>query len=594
MERRGAINERLPLDTARSVVHPPDCVTIRDQKVELSEVEQAMARFPSVARAAVCAWQREPEPAQLAAYVVLHPRYAPSARSLRRALRTSLPHFMIPSQIVFVEDLPLTPQGTIDRERLTGLEPRREPAAYQTETEAKIAGFWREAFDIPAIERHDDFFDLGGDSLNALDIASRIQSALGVEMPAGEFVNHPSLAEFAAAVDRKREIERDSNRVPLARVPRGKPLPVTFQQEWLWNFSQTPRAARAYTLTFIHRIDGPLDPDLLRDCLNELIARHEPFRTTFAVIDGTLHQIVHPPQPVDWCLVDLAARPDADKEADRLFREYGTTVFDLARLPLVKFRLLRLRPDHHRLVSIIQHVLVDQDALDRFYEQVGLTYQARVQASRPAEPDQQPLQYADYAVWQRRMYAKGDVKYDQTIEYWQKTLAGAPATLPLPFGRAPARTDADPAEGHLFRDMDQDVARDLEQIGRSEASSYFIVRLAAFIALLGDVTGQPDLVVGTYVTTRTRLALQHMMGLFSCLVVLRFRFDAGHTFRDWLLTVRDSFLEQAAHAALPYEEVGAELQRRGAPSPAISAIVSPWVRPDPVLFAGLTLVRSFS
>ena len=570
---------------------PADDIVVGHQKIDPLEIEQAICRLPSIKRAAVCARAAAGNEPQLAAYVVLRPQQLSSERSLRRALQGSLPPLMIPSRFVFVDNLPVTPEGTIDREALGRSEPSQDaaPPGPLTDTEATIADIWSETFGIPEIRRHDDFFDLGGDSLASLDISFSIRSAFGVELSPDAFIEHPSLGELAAEVDRKRHSGAQAGQYSLPRAPRGEPLPLSYFQERIWNFSQTAKGLTAYTFTITQRIDGPIDPKLLRECATSLVASNELLRTTFAMVDGEPRQFIHSPGEAAWNYVDLVGTPDANDQAARLFDTHAAPAFDLSRLPLIKFLLVRLPPDEYRLFTVMQHILADRDAVNFLFQELADLYENRLRSDEKPAPAVERLQYADYAAWQRQTFSRDSARYQQTIEWWRGTLAGAPTHIKLPFRRADRAANVDPDEGLHRWSWDQAVAQPLVQIGRMQSASFFTVRLAAFVAVLSAVTGESDIVIGTYMANRTHPELQKMFGLFANMVPLRFVFDPARPFRDWLVTVRDRLAETTTHAAIPHEEVGRQLGMLGLTVPEIRLIVLSAASGPPIRFAGVTM-----
>jgi amino acid adenylation domain-containing protein len=363
--------------------------------VEPSTVEAALLQLASVERAAVVPWNRPNGEAQLAAYVLLRAGQKSSAAAIRRALRDILPRHIVPSIIRFPDAIPLTPQGKVDRERLKQDRPapsanaEAEPPA--TATEALVAEAWLAEFDVDHIGRHDDFFDLGGDSLIAAVVAAKVHAATGVELHLVMFADHPTLSELAALIDRRRGMA--GSEPPLVRVPRDGPLPLSFAQERAWKLSHTDGRSHSETYVTPYRIVGPLDRDLLRDCMSELVRRHENIRTTFTTVDGTPMQIVHDPEPVDLQTFDLAGAPDPERHARRIFEAAATHPLDLTKLPLWFFVLIRLRDGEHWLLRICHHIVYDALSSDMYFRELAELYTARRRGETPALPVPPELQY---------------------------------------------------------------------------------------------------------------------------------------------------------------------------------------------------------
>jgi amino acid adenylation domain-containing protein len=550
-------------------------IKIRGNRIELSEVEDGLRRLAGVEHAVVEAIERPNHEPALVGYVVTNDNRSWSPARLRSALRAILPDTMIPSTFVLLESLPLTPNGKVDRERLRQFQPRRDQDIVEqphTTTEVLLAGLWATTFDLPGIGRLDNFFDLGGDSLIAAELAARIHGALGIEINVGMFVQHPTLAEFAAAVDAiGRAPGMDDGPEPV-RVPRTGPLPMSFFQERIWKLSQTPQASRAYTMAIAHRIVGPLDAEMLRDCLDYFSKRHELLRTTFATVDGRPVQIVHPPAPASLRVVDLTRASDPEQQAMRLYRNEAVRIFDLGKLPLMNFTLLRLHENEHWLVHSNHHIITDRWSWTLLIDELALLYAARRKgASRPL-PDIEPLQYADYAAWQRKALRPDQPAYKETVQWWKAQFSTKACTRQLPFKRRRVTRGVDPAEGYINWGLDQTISRQLGNLAREAGATPHMVSLAAFAALLAADTGSSDVVIGTYVTNRNRAEFRKMFGMFSNLVTLRFRCEPKLSFRAWLSDVRKASIEIEPRCYIPVQELRSELRSHGVTLPEIPVI----------------------
>ncbi len=552
-----------------------DRVKIRGNRIEPSEVEDALHRLPGIDRAVVEAIKRVDREPALVGYVVTSNGHSWSPAELRHALRAVLPDQMVPSAFVFLASLPFTATGKIDREKLRQIHPplrEQQPGQQpQTETEALLADIWAEVFDFSGIGRQDDFFALGGDSLMAAVVAARVHGAVGVELNLGLFADHPTLAGLAAAIDVLRLTEIDDKPL-LVRAPRDRPLPLSFAQERTWKFSQTPEQSAGYTVARAHRIVGPLDVGLLRDCMSYIARRHEILRTTFPVVDGRPVQIAHSPEPVPLPLLDLTGTADPEEQAVLCCRREAALIFDLMLGPLVRFSLIRLRENEHWLLRVVHHITCDIWSWEVYFRELALLYEAKLRGDDPPLPDFEPLQYADYAVWQRRVLGPEGPAYKEVIAWWQRILSGASHALKLPFMRADVRTELDPAEGVIYWGVDAQTSRQLNALARTEGATPYMVRLAAFVALLATETGEPDVILGTYVANRNRMAAQNMFGFFINLATLRFRYQPRKSFREWLSIVRATVVETEARSEIPYEQLCHELRQKGVIPPDIQVI----------------------
>jgi amino acid adenylation domain-containing protein len=551
-------------------------VKIRGYRVDLREVEQALVRLPVVERVYLDAVEGLNDELQLVAYVV--PRQPSSAGILRRALRAVLPRHMVPTAFVFLDGFPLTPHGKVDRDKLRQVHAlgrvRLSPEQPTTDTELLLARIWSDVFDLPEIYRHDDFFDLGGDSLAAATVAVHVHSALGITLDLGAFHDHPTLAGLAAIVEQMRGVKIPDDAPQLAPVPRRDGLPLSFIQERVWNYSQSARAAPGYTSIRSYHVVGPLDHSVLRACMSHMAARHETLRSTFPAIDGRAVQVVHPPAPVPLPFLDLAGAPEPERQARLHMEREAARGFDLAEGPLLRFSLIRLRENEHWLLRACHHIVSDAWSSEIYFRQLGHLYETKRSGGDLPLPETASLQYGDYAVWERKTLSRDGATYGDAISWWADALAEAPRVVELPFRRAQPVADADPADGEITWGIDGETSLRLAELARAERTTYYVVRLATFVMLLAAETGKADIVLGTYVTNRNRPELHDMLGFFSNLATLRFTCERSMKFRDWLSVVRTRLVETEAHCQIPYEELRRELLQRGVVPPDIQVIIN--------------------
>jgi acyl carrier protein len=435
-----------------------------------------------------------------------------------------------------------------------------------------LAGIWSGVLGRASIGRHESFFDLGGDSLSAMVVAAQVHAALTVQLDLRAFADHPTLAPLAAAIDKLRQTGQVDGRPGLVRVSRQTPMPLSFAQERTWKYSRTPEASAGYTVACSHRIRGPLNIEMLRECMSYIERRHEILRTTFDTIDGKPVQIVHPSEPVSVPLIDLTGVPDAEAQAGLLLREEGRRPFDLARRPLVRFTLVRIRPDEHRLLRANHHINSDGWSWSVYFRELAMLYEAKLRGEPPPLPEFELLQYGDYAAWQRSTLHPDGPAYRGAVEWWRKLFSDMPRPVNLPFLRRKPLEYADPVDGLIFRGLDPTISRRLDEVGREEGATFFGVRLAALVALLADESRQPDVILGIYVTNRNRVASQNMFGFFANLATLRLNCDFSRSFCQWVALVQRMVVEIQARAEIPYEQLSEELRQGGVNPPEIRAI----------------------
>ncbi|HEY4575482.1 MAG TPA: condensation domain-containing protein, partial [Thermoanaerobaculia bacterium] len=428
-------------------------VKVRGFRVELGEIEAALRRLPGVREAAAVVREepREEPPGErwIAAYVVPAGEPAPSGAELRAALRDALPDYMLPAVVVPLDALPLTPSGKIDRRALPATAaarpaPDREPgaAAPRGPVEELIAGIWADLLrqDHAEIAPHASFFDLGGHSLLAARVLSRLRAVLGVELPFRAVFDEPTLAGFAARVERALQESAGEGSAPpplvppLVPIPRGGRLLPSYSQQRLWFLDQLDPGSSAYNLASALRLEGVLDAAALAGALSGLARRHESLRTTFGEEDGEPRLVIAEPAPLPLPVVDLAGLPAAPREAEarRIVTAEARRPYDLARGPLARAALLRLAEREHALFYGMHHIVSDGWSLGVLMREIGALY-AAFAAGRPSPLAELPEQYADYAAWQRRWLA-GEVLAAE-IAYWRELLRGLPARLELPTDR---------------------------------------------------------------------------------------------------------------------------------------------------------------
>ncbi len=502
---------------------------------------------------------------------------------------------MVPGAFVFVEAFPLTPHGKIDREKLL-LTEAADTASQNVEPpnpgiETMLADIWCAAFRRKSVGRRDDFFALGGDSLIAAVVAARMHAECGVQLDLRVFSDHPVLADLAAAIETLRDAGSGATGEVIERVSREGPLALSFAQERTWKHVRGAKEGGSFTMASVMRITGALDVGVLRESMNYVAGRHEILRATFEEVDGKPMQVIHPAGAMELPVVDLRGLADVEKRAADFFRQETGRAFELSIAPLLRFFLIRMGEHEWRLIRVNHHIISDSWSWKIYFRELGTIYEARMGAGKEAMPlpATERLQYADYAAWQRRAIAPGSAAYRATVEWWRGQFADGPPAMALPFKRLLRRRGADPAQGLIWWGLDQEVSQRLERMAREEGATYYMIRLAVFVAQLAEETGRHDVLLGTYVTTRNRVEWQNMFGFFANLVTLRFRYDPALPFWQWLAVVRKTVGEAQAHGEIPYEQLGEELGRQGVKLPEIRVIFSVSDHLAPVQFGGLEL-----
>ena len=350
------------------------------------------------------------------------------------------------------------------------------------------------------------------------------------------------------------------------------------------------KSSRAKRVAHSFRILGALDIQVLRDCMTYLARHHEVLRTSFAMVDGVPVQVIHPPVEVQLPYLDLVGTADPEARARFLFKEEAARGFDLLVPPLVRHRLIRIGENEHLLLRTDHHILSDGPSWNIYYTELARLYDAKIRGADLPLPEFAPLQYADYANWQRNVLLQNGKRYQDQIAWWKDIFLNEPRPLNLPFQRAEPLVNIDPTEGFIPWGLEPDVSRRLKELGHKESATYYVVRLAAFAALLAAETGDPQVVLGSYLNCRRHESALEMLGLFTNPVTVILNCDLTNTFRQWLLIVRRQFLAVQAHGDIPYEWLRREMHKSNVVMPEIRAILAVRTAHRAIRFAGLEMV----
>ena len=343
---------------------------------------------------------------------------------------------------------------------------------------------------------------------------------------------------------------------PIVPVPRAASMPLSFHQEAMWQDCRSPQ----FTDVHSSRVIGPLNIEIYKECLRYLVERHEILRTTFGLVNGRPAQIIHPSAPLSFSFMDLSDADDPEAQANMIFRDAASRPIDLEALPIMRYVLIKIADENYRLACIHNFMILDGFSSRILEVELASLYEARQQKRQPPLPRQAPLQYADYAVWQRKV-AQFDGPYTkEAINWWQTLFSTAPPITRLPFQRFIRRTSLDPNEGVLRWMLEESVGKRLDDIARRAGTTNFVVRLAAFAALLADLRGNSTVVIRTFFDNRNRTEAQTIVGRFVNWVPLVFSYDASKTFLQWLETVHNRVFETLAHSELPFDELQQQLR----------------------------------
>jgi amino acid adenylation domain-containing protein len=531
-------------------------VKVRGYRIELGEIEEALARHPAVRETAVLVREDAPDDRRLVAYLsVAADRPVPAGWELRQYLRNSLPEPMVPSAYVVLPALPLTPNGKVDREALPALEggltrPVALSAAPRGPVEEAVASVWSTVLGVERVGAQDGFFDLGGHSLLATQVVSRLRDVFGVEVPLRALFEAPTVAALAERIEAIRRGGARREAKPIERTHQVGPQPLSFSQEALWFLDQLAPGQPTFNVTAALRINGPLDRGALERGLQQLGRRHQALRTSFVATGGTPRQLVDR----DGCLsletTDLTELPRELRgpEAQRRALEESRRPFDLTRGPLARVSLLRLGDDDHAVLLTMHHLITDGWSFGVAASELAALYEADRQG-RPSPLPDPPIQYADFARWQRDQLERG--AWSAQIACWGRRLAGVPALeLPTDRPRPPIRS----AHGALHQlGLSPELSAAVRTVAHREGLTPFMALLAAFQLVLGRWSGQDDFAVGAPAANRNRPETERLIGYFVNMIALRADLSGDPTAREFLARVREVALEAFENQEVPLE-----------------------------------------
>ncbi|WP_033262779.1 non-ribosomal peptide synthase/polyketide synthase [Amycolatopsis vancoresmycina] len=543
MYRTGDVVRREPGGDLVFLGRSDDQVKLRGFRIELAEVEAVLAAHPAVAQSVATVYTDAAGTRRLLAHVVLERDADPA--ELRAHAAAALPEYMVPAVVLVLPELPLNRNGKVDRRALPvpdGPVPSQRPYAEPaTPTQRAVAGIWQRLLGVERVGAQDNFFELGGDSILSIRLVSRLLAECGVSLSPRAVFAHPTVSRLAAAIETVGATVQD----PIPAVPRDGELPQSFAQKRLWFLDEFEPGGTEYVTSSAVRLRGELDVEALAGAFTALVARHEPLRTTFGSADGHGVQVVHPPAPVPLPVVDAREEDLAD-----ILRADGEQPFDLSEGPLLRAKLIRLAPQEHVLTVAVHHIVTDGWSNGLIAEEVGACYAAALRGEQADLPPL-PVQYADFAAWQRGRLAER-VLAGQT-EYWTERLRDlTPLELPTDRPRPPVRTTR--GATHEIAVPAAVTAR-LEQVSRQRETTLFTTLVAACQVLLGRWANQDDVAVGTVTSGRERPELEGLVGFFVNTLVLRSRVRPDLAFTAFLDEVAAGVRAAFDHQDLPFDRV---------------------------------------
>ncbi|MEG5139393.1 MULTISPECIES: non-ribosomal peptide synthetase [unclassified Microcoleus] len=549
-------------------------VKVRGFRIELGEIETVLSQYPAVREAIALVREDNPGDKRLVAYIVANselrggqgdttPTHSELINHLRVFLKQKLPQYMMPSAFVLLEAMPLTPNGKIDRRSLRA--PDTNTAEFEsnftqprTPDEQLIAEIWAEVLGLERVGIHDNFFELGGHSLLATQAIARLREAFQIELPLRVLFEAPTVASLS---DRISQISSSDSLVkapPIEHISRDGELPLSFAQQRLWFLDRLQPGNPAYNIPAAVRLKGAIDITALQRSFQTIIDRHEALRTIFNTVEGRSIQTIISSPTFALSVIDLHEFPHSQRETEamRLALEEAQQPFDLAKWPLMRVTLLQLDETESILLLTIHHIVADGWSLGVIVREMAVLYEAFC-AGKASPLSELPLQYVDYAVWQRK-WLSGEV-LETKLAYWKQHLRN-----PLPVLQLPAkqpRSDVSTYRAALQQfQLSPTLSQALNKLSRQENVTLFMTLLAALKALLYRYTNQDDIIVGTDLANRTQIETEALIGFFVNILALRTDLSGNLTFCELLAKVREVTLKAYAHQDLPFDKLVEELR----------------------------------
>jgi amino acid adenylation domain-containing protein/non-ribosomal peptide synthase protein (TIGR01720 family) len=555
--KTGDLGRYLPDGNIEFLGRVDNQVKIRGFRIELGEIEALLSQHPDVCQSAVIVREDIPGDKRLIAYIVLNQKSEANATTLKRFLEEKLPNYMVPAAFVMLDSLPLTPNGKVDRRNLPAPDRTRPDleesfVAPRNPIEEKLALIWAELLGLDLIGVNDNFFYLGGHSLIATQILSRVREVFPVELSFDQIFENPtigSLAQLIAHGDKEQQWQRPA----IEGIPHEGLLPVSFAQERVYFIQQLAPESYAYQFQATMGFHGRLDVAVLQQCLNEIVLRHEIFRTTYPAVNGKLFQVINPHQPISFTAIDLISFPESERsaQAQKLIEVELQKPFDLNQLPLIKWVLFKFTDQEHLLLHIEHHMVHDGWSFNVFLGELVELYQAFCEGN-PSHEAEPLLQFADFAHWQRE-WVNSEEAIAQ-LAYWKKKLSGTSPLLELPTDR-PRPTEQTYQGDQIRMELPIDLCESLRAGSRREGVTLFMTMLAAFLVLLHRYSGQDDISIGTAVANRRMRQIEKLIGMIVNNLVLRTDLSGNPTFRELLGRVRQVTVEAYANEDLPFDKV---------------------------------------
>ena len=541
-----------------------DQVKWRGYRIELGEIENILLQCKFVKDATVLISELDSKEIKLVAYIVAVESQFHDESLIRDFLRGKLSEYMIPSAFIFIDKFPLTLSGKINKKNLPSFNEYRSSLIIgqtlpRNATEEILCGIIQDILGVDKVGVEESFFDLGGHSLLATQFVSRIRVNFNVDYQLRKLFDSPSIGEITEEINRLKK-DQGLKLIPdITPVPRTENVPLSFSQQRLWFIDQLEPGASSFNIPTAVRFSGDLNIQILKRSLEKIIQRHEALRTIFISEGGKPVQKILPDIEFDFTTITGDKNtPDAELEANAIkwFEEQARKPFDLSEGPLLRVNLFKLSRDYLVLLTV-HHIVTDGWSMNILIQELVFFYNSIDQNLEKKDLDELPIQYADYAIWQRNWF-KGEI-LEEHINYWSQQLAGIPQLLNMPTDKP--RPVIKTSNGHQ-RSMNYSIEKTsrIKKFSRHEGVTLYMFLLGIFSALLNRYSGEEDVCVGTAIANRSRPETEKLIGFFVNTIVMRTNLSDDPSFRDLLIRIRETTLDAYAHQYLPFEMLVDKLQ----------------------------------
>ncbi len=553
------------------------------EKVAPQEVDDVLVQHPSVTAAVTFPVPHATLGEDVASAVVLRPGSKATSKEIRQFVIGRLADFKIPQQVLIIKEIPRGPTGKVQRLGLaaklglTSSTPLPSFTAPRTPLEDSLAQRWAEILAVQKVGIHDNFFASGGDSLLAVRVLAHIYDVTGIEFEASRFFKSPTIAEVAHDLQAIIHSGQARRMPPITHSPRTQGLaPSSIGQERIWELKHAFPEIPLFNVVYMLRVSSSLETAVLERSINEIVNRHEVLRTTFDVVEGRHVQIIAPKLIVPLKYQDLHkfARTKRETATRRAVQQELRHLCDLARGPLIRVRVLRLGERTHLFLISMPSLVQDGWSLGVFIDELATLYDA-FSAGRASPLPPLPIQYADFACWQRNWRSYPDIVAQ--LEYWREQLR-APLVVMKIVSRRPARASDDLRTGRRKVFLPAELAHAAQRFSRREGVTLFMTLIAAFKALLHRYADQDDVRVATLVANRNRSQTERLIGPLANTVILRTRLAGSLSAREVVQRVRTTTLAAFANQDIAFEEVVAALERERAVEPTDLAQSMMWLQ----------------